>query len=872
MWTVIVRIILRNRLANLIIIGLATIFMAYQAMDVELSYEMAKMLPASDSTSIEYQKFKNTFGEDGSVIFVGIKDGDIFKQDKFNDYYDLTFKIKEIDGVEEVISLAKIYHLVKNDSLKKFDFKPVIQSKPENQKELDSLKNIIYSLPFYDGFLINKETKATVMAITLDKAKLNTKKRIPLIKDIKGLIEEFGLKHNIEIHYSGLPYIRTITSKMVEDELKFFVILAIVVAALALFFFFRSFKAVIFSIFIVIISVVWVFGFVTIFGYKISILTGIIPPLMIIIGVENCIFLLNKYHQEYKNHGNKVKALSRVVGRVGAANFLTNATTAAGFAAFIVTGNKILVEFGIIASINIIVIYLLSLMLIPIFFSYLGPPKKRHTKHLDNKVTVKIVSKLIHIVQNYRNIIYVIVVTVFVIGIFGIARLSTTGNMVDDIPKNNKLYKDLMFFEENFNGILPFEISIDTKTKRGVMNLTTIRKIDELQKVIKEYPEFSKPISVAEVVKFARQAFYNGKEAMYVLPGNQEINFILPYVPKMESNKRTILNNFIDTNLQVTRISIQMKNIGTNDIKRIKDEIRPKIDSIFNPGKFLKNKLLNRIGEDDDIDRNKKIIIKKRIVEVFKLAKDNDVDIDAVIDSVSVFSDELKYELIDNSYDLDKTDDFIIKLTGTSVVFLKGTNYLIGNLVASLILAVLLIVILMALLFTSFRMILVSLLPNILPLLLTAALMGYLGISIKPSTILIFSIALGISVDNTIHFLSRYRLYLKLYNWNIKESVISALQETGHSMFYSSVVLFLGFSIFMLSSFGGTEAMGYLIAFTLLIAAMANLFVLPSVLLSLDKRITTKGFKEPLLEIFDEEEDIELDDLEIESYDTRGSA
>ncbi len=800
MWTYLVRIILRNRLGNLIIIALITAFMAYKCFDVQLSYEMAKMLPDSDSTSIEYNNFREKFGEDGSVLFVAIQDDKLFNLDEFNDWYDLTYRIKDIDGVEEVISIAKIYSLTKNDSLKKFDLNPIITEKPKTQKELDSLKNLIYSLQFYDGLLYNKKSNVTLMAITLDKDKLNTKSRVKLIYDIKNAVDEFGKKYNIDVHYSGLPYIRTITTKKVEDELKFFVYMALLIASIILFIFFRSFKAVLFTMIIVGISVVWVLGTISLLDYKITILTGILPPLLIVIVVENCIFLLNKYHNEYKSHGNKVKALSRVVQRIGNANLLTNATTAAGFAAFIVTGNKILVEFGIVASINILIAFFLTLFLIPIFFSYLPPPKKRHIKHLEKSIVGKIIERVVYIVQNYRTVIYIIAAIIITIGIIGITRLKTTGNIVDDIPHKDPLYVDLMFLEKHFNGVMPLEITIDTKKKRGVMKLSTIKKIDKLQEVLASYPELSKPLSIAEVIKFSKQAFYNGNEKMYSLPNNQEKNFILSYIPKLESRKKTILNSFIDTNLQVTRISVQMANIGTKDIQRIKDELKPKIDSIFPPS---------------------------------------------------------RYNVI---------------ITGTSVVFLKGSNYLVKNLMTSLLLALIVISLLMALLFTSARMIGISLIPNLIPQIMTAGMMGFLAISIKPSTILIFSIALGISVDNAIHFLSRYRLQLKLNNWNIKESAIAALRETGYSMIYSSVVLFFGFGIFTLSSFGGTEAMGYLIAFTLVIALLSNLFILPSLILTLDKRITTKRFKEPLLEIFDEEEDIDLDELEIEQIDTRGSA
>ncbi len=382
-------------------------------------------------------------------------------------------------------------------------------------------------------------------------------------------------------------------------------------------------------------------------------------------------------------------------------------------------------------------------------------------------------------------------------GIVGITLLRTTGNVVDDISKKDKLYKDMIFLEKNFKGVMPLEISIDTRKRNGVLKLSTLRKLDELQDTLATYPEFSKPVSVVEVVKSAKQAFYRGNPKMYEMPNNQEKNFILSYVPELgNSNKKSILDAFVDSTYSKTRISIQMANIGTNDIERILNDLRPKVDSILPP------------------------------------------------------------------------DKFDVLMTGTSVVFLKGTDYLVKNLFASLALAVLVITILMALIFSSFRMIMISLIPNIIPQLMTAGMMGYFDISIKPSTILIFSIALGISVDNTIHFLSRYRLQLKHNKWKIKPSVLAALKETAYSMIYSAIVLFFGFYIFTLSSFGGTEALGYLVSFTLVIALFSNLFVLPSLLLTLDQRAITKAFKEPMIEVFDEEEDMELDKLVIEEMKT----
>ena len=766
--------------------------MGYKAREVVLSYDMVRMLPESDSTIIVYENFKKQFGEDGTVLFIGIQDKNLFTLDKFNDWFDLSNKIKKIQGVEEVLSNTCLYKLQKNDSIKKFEFKPIYPTKPRTQKEVDSLKNLIYSLPLYDNLIFNKKTGATVMMVTINKEDINSKRRVPLIHDIKATADSFGLRYHTGVHYSGLPYIRTETSLKVEKELKFFVLMALLVAAVFLYIFFRSYKAVLFPMIIIVISVIWALGMIVLFGYKITILTGIIPPLIIVIGVENCIFLLNKYHYEFRIHKNKAKSLSRVIERIGKANLLTNAATATGFAAFIITNNKLLVEFGTIASLNIMVVYVLSLTLVPIFFSYLQPPQSRDIRHQETSLAKVIIDKAVILVNTRRKTIYLITGIFMLIAVTGVIRLHTSGKIVDDIPKRDALYVDLVFFEKNFKGIMPLEIIVDTKKKKGVLTLSTLKRIDRLQDTLATFPELSKALSVVEVVKTARQAFYNGDTGHYSLPESNELTFMAGYIPEMKSKKVNLLRNFLDSNYQSTRVSVQMANIGTKDIDRIQKSLKPKVDSIFNPAKYK------------------------------------------------------------------------VTITGTSVVFLKGTNFLIRNLWESILLAVIVIAMLLAFLFTSWRMILISLVPNLIPQLMTGALMGFAGIPIKPSTILIFSIALGISVDNSIQYLSRYRLQLKHTHGDIPSSVISALKETGYSMIYSSTVLFFGFGIFVLSSFGGTQALGFLISFTLLVAGLLNMFILPSLLLTLDQWSTTKSFKKPIFQLYEDDDDIQLDELQLE--------
>ena len=791
MWAHISRFILRYKLFLLISLLFATIFMANKAMQVQYSYEFLPLLPEDDPIYLEYQEFLGHFGQEGNVMVVGFQCDSLYQLENYNAFYDLYGQLKEIEGVEQVVSILQARNMKKNEDLKSFEFKPVTSQRCETQKEVDGVAKELASLTFYRKLFYNDKNKTHLMALTLNKQLLDNESRIDLILSIEDVINPFAEQIGVDIHYSGLPYIRTKSTVKTKAEVEMFIFLAMGVTAFIMLLFFRSFSAMFYSMLVVSVGVVWAIGTLVLLGFKITILTALIPPLIIVIGIPNCIFLLNKYHSEFKLHGNKIKAMTRVIQKVGNATFMTNATTAAGFATFVITQTQMLVEFGIVASINILFVFFISLIIIPSIYSFLPTPKERHLSHLQRTWMNKLSAWMEKVVLNHRNIVYFSTVLLLVFAFYGVSKIETTGNIVDDIPKDDPIAIDLDFFERNFAGVMPFEVMVNTHKNNGVSKSSTLKRIQKLENVLAEYPEISSTSSIADLAKFSKQAYYNGNPDYYSLPSSQEKNFILKYAKNTLGDSADIFNSFIDSTKSVARISARMKDIGTKQMRALRDSIKPKIDAIFNPEK----------------------------------------------------------------YD--------VSITGTSVLFLEGTTYLVKNLFSSLLLAISLIAILMAWMFSSSRMVVVSLLPNLIPLVLTGALMGYFNISIKPSTILVFSIAFGISIDDTIHFLAKYRQELKANHWNIRLAVISALKETGVSMFYTSIVLFFGFSIFIASDFGGTVALGLLVSVTLLFAMTANLLLLPSLILSLERMITTRSFSEPLIDILDEEEDIELDALKI---------
>ncbi|MDC7996468.1 efflux RND transporter permease subunit [Gilvibacter sediminis] len=786
-WGAVARFILRNRLLMLLVIAGMTVFMGLQWKHMRFTYTEANLLPDEHEVNLAYNNFLETFGEEGNLIVIGVKDTAIFQPENFLAWDALSKKIGQYPEIELTLSVGDLQVLNKNDDQERFDLEPFITDSIPTAEQLAWYKYRLFEkLPFYKGLLYSPNKQSIRTGIYLKKELVNTPARRDfIINDLIPEIEKFENTYDITVYTSGMPYIRTLNSQNIIDEIGLFIGAALLVTSLIFFFFFRSFRATFISMITVIIGVMWAFGILGLLHYEITVLTALIPPLIIVIGIPNCIFLINKYQQEIKSHGNQAKSLQRVITKVGNATLMTNVTTASGFATFILTKSQLLKEFGTVASICIIAIFLLCLFIIPIVYSYMAIPKYKHLKHLNKRWIGSFVSWMENMVKHHRVAIYAVSVILLTASIIGIYKIEISGSIIEDMPKSADFFKDIRFYEKEYEGLMPLEILIDTKRKEGVMKLATIKRMDKLHTIIEEIPEFSNPISVVNLVKYSKQAYYNNNPEFYQLPNSQERTFILSFA-KNSSESTDLMKSYVDTTGQYARITTFIKDTPTERMNEIESDLLEEIGKIF---------------------------------------------------------PEERYE---------------VTLTGKALVFQKGTSYLVRNLIISLSLAILLIAIFMAWMFRSVKMILVSLLPNLLPLLVTAGMMGFIGIPIKPSTILVFSIAFGISVDDTIHFLAKYRQELIAKKWKISRSVYAALRETGVSMFYTSIVLFFGFSVFMISSFGGTVALGGLVSATLLFAMLSNLMLLPSLLLSLERSIANQDtMRKPSLRIILDKEEIE---------------
>ena len=798
MWKSLAHFIINYRLPLFILIALITVFMGYHGRTVEMSYDFRGAVPANDPEQIFFDEFKKQFGEDGGIVAVGLKDSAIFQYKNFEKLREFCVAVKQIPGVNEVISLPQIKMIEKDTARKQFNLVDIFPGKIRSQKELDSLLIEAKKQKFYLGQIVNEENGAIAILISINKEYLNSSRRMDVTNEIIKRGGYFTQSTNIQLHYAGLPFVRSVIAQRVSQELKFFLGLSVAVTGLILLIFFRSFRAMIFPLIVIGVVVIWVLGTIALLGFKITLLSGMIPPIIVVIGIPNAIYLTNKYHSEFLSHGNKMLAITQVIRKIGMATFLTNLTTAIGFFVLLTADITILREFGVVAGINVMATFVVSLILIPGIFSWMPAPSSKHLRHLDFKLLDRFLEIIDLSVHRYRPIIYVITVVLIGFAIIGMMRIQTVSFMVDDLPEKSTEKQDLKFFEANFSGVMPLEMVVNTGKRRGVIDVKNLKKLEEFELFLDSLQPISKPVSIVSFVKASKQAFYNNNPDRYSLPDNRERNFILPYL-KGQSDASGLFNAFVDSTLQTMRVSLQVADIGSDKMDSLINKvIQPKIDTLF------------------------------------------------------------------------KGTDITVKITGTTPLFIKGNSFLIKNLKGSLLLAFALIAITMGFLFTNVRMVIIALIPNVIPMMITASLMGYLGVPLKPSTVLIFSIAFGISVDYSIHFLAKYRQELHAKSFFIPVAVSSTILEVGKSMVYTSIVLLSGFIIFVFSSFGGTIALGWLTSVTLFMSMLTNLILLPSLIMTFDKNRSDKDgglieHVDPNFYIETEDEEIDLSKIRIDN-------
>jgi uncharacterized protein len=768
MWEKLAQFIVKTRLVLLaILLGLSAAAIYYTT-KVQMGYEFSKAIPYNHPAFATYNSFKQKFGDDGTVLALAIQTNDFFTPKVYTAYNQLQQNLRKLPAIQDVGSVTTAAELVLDRENLKTNSQTIFpKADTITAENLLAIKEKLYAQKFYKGLLYNPETNAYLMAVRINKDSINSNHREAIIKNVEELAGAFTKQTNIPTYLSGLPYIRTSVAVLIQGQMQYLLIASLVLSAIMLLLFFRSLGVTVLSLVVVLLGVAFGLGCLHLLGYKITLLTALLPPLIVVIGIPNCIYIINKYHSSYLSLGNKKAAIIDAVSSMGVVTLFCNIAAAVGFAVFALTRSPLLREFGIVSGIAIFLVFIISIILIPVALYYLPAPRARELSYLNNALINKWINSIVVHTKSRAKTILTVSAIISAVGIAGIFLLKQKAFIVDDLPKNNKVLTDLKFIEQHFKGIMPVEIVIDTKKRKGLKNaqrsLKLFEKMDSLELDLAANKVMAKPLSVVDGLKLLRQAYYEDT-AMYGVPDGNDIIGIADYLNTNEADTAQgttstskILNSFIDSNKQYVRISASMADVGTEELPAQIQEIDNKIKKYFT----------------------------------------------------------------DTTYN--------VSVTGASITFNEGSSFIIKGLQESILWAFAIIAFCMFILFRNWRIVLCSLIPNIIPLLLTAGVMGITGVPLKPSTVLVFSVALGIAIDITIRFLVTFKQQLPLHQ-TVSSMVDATLKQTGLSITYTALVLIAGFAVFITSQFGGTFSLGWLTAFTLFTATITNLYLLPVLL------------------------------------------
>ncbi len=752
MWVHLAHWILDHRRSIVLLVVVITALLGYWAMQVTTDHTTAHLLPSQSKTVQDFKRASEVFGESQTILYLVFEGADPYDPAFLQALDSLVQEISGYPGIEHVLSLTNVPFLLRQG--KDIVAQPLYQA----NLSAEAIRKRLDDQPFLHGLLLSNDGSTAAMMVRIIPAFNNSPDRVALVDRIEAAAKR--LPGNLAL--AGFPYLRTQYAKRISLESPVFTLLAALISLLFLYLAFGAWRAIVLPTAIVGLGLMWTVGLMVLFGHQLTIVSSMLPALLVIIGMANVIHLCTKFLDQFLAGQDQRAALVETIRTVGLATLLTCLTTAIGFGVLMLSGSRLLSAFGQFAAVGIMLLYVLSITLMPVVFIRYRPSARRSAPLVTRESLERFFDRIATLTQQRAGAILLLAGGLLLFGLVGAMRISSDIYAFSDFYEDDPLRQHLAVFEEAFGGIMPMEVIIETDKPGQFRSLPYWRRIEALQHTLSDLEPVGHSLAVTDLVKLVNQAYFGGHPDAYRLPSSFELPFLQTAMKGFLDQKRTsdltrTLPLLIDSTFSMTRVYLGVPDLGTQRMNALADTVRARTIALF------------------------------------------------------------------------PEDGFNVFITGNAIRVTRSGEKLVRNLIVSLAVALVVIALLMALLFRSMRLMIISLVPNVIPLLVVGGMMGYAGIALKPSTALIFSVAFGIAVDNSIHFLTKYRLDRDA-GLSKEEAIRATLRATGKAILLTSFVLMSGFLVFTLSSFGGTVNMGGLTALTLGVAMVANLLLLPALL------------------------------------------
>lgn len=566
--------LLRGRYVWLVFVGVASLFFLWHAQRVEITQDFVKVVPEDDPDYQAYKRFQREFGEDAGVVLVGLELPDSVGRAYWERLRALVSQLQGFEGVRRVLGLPNA-PLLRWSKEGRFvvDTLPL----PSSRQSWDSLR---HQFPLYEGLLWDTAGQSLLLLVQIDSLTLHTRAKHPLIDSLERLCRGWVAQHGGEVHFSGVPYLRHYVAQLLPTELWLFTVASLILTVGALLLYFRSWYAAVFPVVLLGLASLWTVGIIGLYGFKLTLLTALLPPVIIILGIPPSIYMLSEYHRLYVAKGHKVAAIREMLRQLGLVTFMIHANTALGFLTLYLTNVVTLQEFGLVAFWGTLATYLLTIWLLPSFFMLLPEPKERHLRHLTNRWVVRLVRWVGEVVEKRRIWVYGMTAGLFLVGGMGALRLRAVSYMADDLPSDAQVVQDQRFFAQRYGGTMPFELVIEANAPQGIRRLRTLRALSALQDSLRRYPELSRTLSMADLLKAGRQAFWGGAPQAYGLPQPEELPVLLRAV-RHTSGQPILLGSLVDSAYQRTRVTAFVQDIGSAEMPKLIQRVQADIQATF---------------------------------------------------------------------------------------------------------------------------------------------------------------------------------------------------------------------------------------------------------------------------------------------------
>ncbi|MBC8310880.1 MAG: MMPL family transporter [Candidatus Marinimicrobia bacterium] len=693
---------------------------------LRIDFSLEQMFPNDDPEREVYEKFREEFTREDDIILLTYAGIPILEKTSVEALGDLTEELEFIEGVEQVLSLSNL------QDGNYFDIE--MEGREWEARAVDVLNH-----PIYTNLIISKKGDVGSILINLSDDVKDQEARARVFNEIDNIKSQYKW----EWHEAGIPVLRTRYVELVDRERTIFFPISFAVVTLILFFVFRQKRGVLLPLAAISVGLIWISGLMAVLGITINVVSFLTFNLLMIIGCSNAIHLMIKYHEGLSLGLGRRGSLDRVITEIGGALFLTSFTTSVGFFSLMMTNIRITQEFGFIVGVGVILMFILTIIILPIILSFLPLPKEKNIKRLVEGEEFKAAENLNEWSRSHPRSILFITSIIFILSIVGLYKVNYNISILDDLKPGNQLYDSIHYVETHMGGTLPLEVVVDTKIENGIADPKFLSKIDLFKNFLLSQEGVGGAITVSDHIKLVNEEIGSGFRE---LP-SQSIE-VLSLVETYDE-----ISGLVNDDLSKTRISARVKNINSETAEHIVRELKAESARLFG----------------DDVD---------------------------------------------------------VIITGSTLLALHTSKHLVKNLTTSFMLAFIIIFISMVFLFKSVRLSILSVLPTIIPLMAAGGIMGFMGIKLRPSTAMTFSIALGIAVDDTIHFLARFRQEY-MQSQDVPAAVTKTLLTTGKAIISTTIILSLGFVVMVFSEFVPNHEFGILATIVLLIALAGSMVLLP---------------------------------------------